>query len=190
MKICRQCQAEKPETDFYRAPANRDGLYSLCKVCKNARQREYAQTEQGRKATRAAVARWKERNPGASTVQATEWRKAHPDRAKVIRDKWRTANREKQVESQRRWREAHPDLQKLISARWRREHPEAKPRYYARAAVGRAVKRGLLTKPERCQLCLGANGRIEAHHWNGYEAALDVIWLCRSCHSEAHRKAS
>lgn len=55
----------------------------------------------------------------------------------------------------------------------------------ARAAVNNAVARGKLVRPSVCtQPGCKNSGRIEAHHWHGYdnEHALDVVWLCPKCH--------
>jgi hypothetical protein len=57
----------------------------------------------------------------------------------------------------------------------------------ARHLVYYAVKRGTILKLE----CSGQEphiGRIEAHHYMGYEEehALDVHWLCKKHHLEAH----
>ena len=40
-------------------------------------------------------------------------------------------------------------------------------------------------KPSICSKC-GAEGRIEAHHAD-YNKPLEVVWLCRIHHVEAHR---
>ena len=60
-------------------------------------------------------------------------------------------------------------------------NPEKQP---ARIAVFRAVRAGRLIKPTVCSEC-GASGRIESHHWHGYDFPhrLDVVWLCPLCHS-------
>ena len=49
-----------------------------------------------------------------------------------------------------------------------------------------AVKAGKLTKTD-CADC-GSSGPVQGHHHNGYddEHALDVVWLCRSCHLSRH----
>lgn len=61
------------------------------------------------------------------------------------------------------------------------------------ALVGKAVKAGLLIRPDTCELCgrspksLTGPGKkwhrspIHGHHWNGYGNALDVWWLDQSC---------
>ena len=53
---------------------------------------------------------------------------------------------------------------------------------HARAAVGRALRHGQITKPEHCSHC-GATAELEAHHTD-YSRPLDVLWLCFTCHRE------
>lgn len=51
--------------------------------------------------------------------------------------------------------------------------------------LNRAVRRGDIHKPDRCEDC-GKVGYLHAHHHNGYEAPYDIVWLCPSCHHAAH----
>ena len=53
----------------------------------------------------------------------------------------------------------------------------------ARAAVYRAVRRGVLRRPNRCSEC-GAEGPVQGHHID-YMRPLEVVWLCRRCHRRA-----
>lgn len=55
----------------------------------------------------------------------------------------------------------------------------------ARRALRRAVKSGKVYKPARCSRCfvLEEGRKIQGHHYKGYDAPLDVIWLCNLCHS-------
>ena len=50
-----------------------------------------------------------------------------------------------------------------------------------------AIKRGDLMRPTECPKCYRTDQRIEAHHHKGYdpEHALDVVFVCGSCHREA-----
>ncbi len=52
----------------------------------------------------------------------------------------------------------------------------------AQTRVARAIKAGILNRPESCSQC-GRDGRIEAAHTD-YKAALDIRWLCKSCHAK------
>jgi hypothetical protein len=66
----------------------------------------------------------------------------------------------------------------------------------AHKAVFDAVKRGILHRPEVCELCgcniaqygelrrsfgLNVNPKLHGHHWRGYEYPLDVWWVCPTC---------
>lgn len=56
----------------------------------------------------------------------------------------------------------------------------------ARSAVRRAIKNGTLTKGECFYKNKSCKGRIEAHHYLGYEKEnqLDIQWICRYHHME------
>lgn len=64
--------------------------------------------------------------------------------------------------------------------------PDVRARFLAVSAVGHALARGELVKPDRCSKCgAEASGRnLHAHHHKGYaeEHRLTVEWLCRTCH--------
>lgn len=55
-----------------------------------------------------------------------------------------------------------------------------------------AITSGELTPAAACEICghepAEGENRLDGHHHNGYdeEHALDVQWLCRSCHSRIH----
>lgn len=61
----------------------------------------------------------------------------------------------------------------------------------ARGLVAKAIKDGVLVRPETCSRCGSkaknswATGNIEAHH-EDYSKPLDVIWLCKTCHRYAN----
>jgi len=70
-------------------------------------------------------------------------------------------------------------------------------KHKARSAVNKAVKSGALQRPQKCDECGGfdrraSDGRstIHAHHHNGYEHALDVVWLCPTCHFKYDERSS
>ena len=57
----------------------------------------------------------------------------------------------------------------------------------ARECVMRAILRGSLTRGKFCAKCQRQE-RLDAHH-EDYSKPLDVIWLCRPCHSDIHKRA-
>ena len=61
---------------------------------------------------------------------------------------------------------------------WPAPTPEARR---AQGAVYRAIRAGKLHRPKTCQAC-GRERPIEAAH-KDYSRPLDVMWLCKSCHT-------
>jgi hypothetical protein len=68
---------------------------------------------------------------------------------------------------------------RAIQANFRKAHPEKKSAWNK---VYKAVKAGLLTRPEMCGRC-SLECVPEASH-DDYTRPLDVEWLCKSCHAE------
>jgi len=64
---------------------------------------------------------------------------------------------------------------------WARGHPEARK---AGIAVQQAIRDGILSRPDFCSLC-GRQAKIAGHHQN-YDEALEVVWVCASCHRKIH----
>lgn len=64
----------------------------------------------------------------------------------------------------------------------------------AQQAVNRAVRRGELVRPDRCEDCYeipwyfthSRHQSLCGHH-EDYSKPLEVIWLCSSCHAKRHR---
>lgn len=64
-------------------------------------------------------------------------------------------------------------------------NPANQHKQVARRALGHEVRMGRITPPSSCEKCGAA--KVEAHH-EDYGKPLDVMWLCRRCHKEMHRK--
>ena len=91
---------------------------------------------------------------------------------------------------QARWRAAYfarEDVRARQAARQRARHqrPEEQVKYAARYAARNAVRRGNLTRLQ-CESC--GDARSQAHHAD-YSRPLNVVWLCRPCHTREHRRA-
>ena len=54
----------------------------------------------------------------------------------------------------------------------------------ARKTMHKALCSGKLTKPENCTAC-GQTCTPDGHH-SDYSKPLEVVWLCRPCHSKEH----
>ena len=74
----------------------------------------------------------------------------------------------------------HPPKGKLgadttVCSRYKRE---------ARSRCKKAVKSGLLDRPDACEQC-GKVCDVTAHH-EDYQTPLLVVWLCEPCHQHIH----
>ena len=82
-----------------------------------------------------------------------------------------------------RHRKNNPEKTYQSARKWKNKHPGA---HNAHVAVYRALLKGELIKPSRCELC-NIGGHIHAHH-NDYSNPLDVQWVCSICHKVLHLK--
>lgn len=122
----------------------------------------------------------------------------HRERRNARNSAYYAANRERWSEYWRQRYAANPEPKRaatraryaanpaprIASAKqWDRKNPErdalARP---ARRAVAKAIRDGILTRPDTCEECGLSGVTIQAAH-RDYSRPLDVRWLCRSCHS-------
>lgn len=83
----------------------------------------------------------------------------------------------------RKWRAEHPESVKRSMQAWRDLNPERSSLIVRIGMrITRAIQRGQLTRPEKCEWC-GLTCKPEAAH-KSYDAPLDVLWLCRPCHRQ------
>ena len=93
-------------------------------------------------------------------------------------------HREKRLAQQKIYRQtaAGKAVQAKKGNKRRLIHPE---RVYAKDAVWRAIKNGIIVRPDYCSInnCKYV-GKIQAHHYKGYgkENRLDILWLCPEHH--------
>ena len=67
----------------------------------------------------------------------------------------------------------------------KRAYLKHKHKWIARAKARYAIKKGLIIKPKKCEVCEKVK-LLQAHH-EDYTKPLEVIFLCHSCHADADR---
>lgn len=70
----------------------------------------------------------------------------------------------------------------LIRKRWDKEHGILQ--HNARTKLGDAIRKGKV-KRQPCENC--GDPKSEGHHTN-YHEALNVVWLCKKCHTAEHKR--
>lgn len=94
--------------------------------------------------------------------------------------------RQQRAAAMKRWRDrqisSDPDTYRAKrNAHRRKWQDENKAKHNAHNRVYRAVKSGVLVRPDNCAVC-GVRCKPEASH-DDYSRPLDVEWLCRACHA-------
>lgn len=74
---------------------------------------------------------------------------------------------------------------RIAVAKYKKNNPE---KVRAQKLVARAVRRGDLIKPDRCEAVGCCATKIAAHH-DDYRRPLQVIWLCADHHERVHHRA-
>jgi hypothetical protein len=72
--------------------------------------------------------------------------------------------------------------------RWENGYRDDPIKNLARRQLQKAVRAGRIKKPEACQSCGDSGIALQGHHDAGYDKALEVLWLCRTCHGAKHRR--
>jgi hypothetical protein len=164
-KTCSRCSVEKPLEAFKKNAMGRLGRHSVCKECCSARVNTEPKVckDCGEKKPASAFSN-KGKHPYC--------RPCHNERSYVFK--------------RGNGREAHNARMSAYQKRKWETDPEFRQKALARSAVNRAVKAGILKKPEACPTC-GRRVRLHGHHHNGYsrEHRLDIEWVCAKCHYQA-----
>jgi hypothetical protein len=92
MRICKECQQEKEESEFYPHPSGKDGLNSKCKQCTKNNQKKYYKenTEKCKK----SVKKWSQDNRDKKKNIQSDWKKRNKDYVKQKRKIWNILNKE------------------------------------------------------------------------------------------------
>ena len=106
---------------------------------------------------------------------------ANPEKHRKRDRKRYPKRKDKMVEYNRGWRENNRDLVLKYGNKWRDNNRQ---KYRAEDLVRYYIKTGKI-KRDCCEICDDQNSH--AHH-DDYSKPLEVHWLCRTHHSEYHRK--
>ncbi len=198
MKVCTQCKIEKEGYEFPKRKTNKDGLYSWCKECCNAK------TKANALANPEKVKASREKRKDAALAVAREYKKKHKVRLDKQRKIHYLLNREEICRKAREYSKNPTEEQRQRKSKyyyhWKTtnaakeyrdrtyEYRKVKYAKYKKSSqmVADAIDSGKLIKASNCTLCLSSEN-IEGHHPD-YDKPLEVIWLCRKCHKNLHKE--
>lgn len=204
MKVCKICEIEKHEDDFY-------PRCLMCKKCRCIQTTEWKKNNPekitaSRKKNRLdniEEHRRKDREYRAKNIdrereKAAKWRENNREKTREAAKKWRQKNKDKTREYQKKNKEKHKiyieryknkDVERFNKIRRenvrisRERFPE---KFAARKILWCELQKGTLIRPTKCSVCQ-SEGRIEGHHPD-YSKPLEVMWLCTRCHVKEHKR--
>ena len=140
MKQCKKCGEIKLETEFYKYPRNKDGLYGICKVCHNKQNKEYSKKwrKNNPERIREVNKKWRKNNP----EYQRKWRKNNLKKAKKHSEKWKENNLEKIKETKRIWGNNNPKKVKKYRKKQYKKLSKI-PSYRISKAISRGINYSL-----------------------------------------------
>jgi len=166
---CSSCKQDKPQDAFYKVGRR-------CRECRVEYQRKWQAESLTPEKAAEYRARFAEKNPGYSTLKRKEWAERNPEKAKEIdRRKYEKRKAAKPPKVER--------TPLTIAERKQRYYEKYPIKAEARKIYKYALKTGKLVR-EPCRVC-GAL-EVDGHHEDYYKP-LEVVWLCRTHHAQAHK---
>lgn len=170
VKRCPKCDTMKPFEGFYRNKSAKDGRSSLCKECTRSAVHKYRASDKG-KAKEAEYF-------SSDKFKETQRRFLKSDKGKACRKRY--TGSEKYLELLRT--EPYREMNRRGQERYRAtEAGQIKNK--ARTKVRLALRSGKLERLP-CDVC-GSTDKVESHHQD-YSKPLEVLWLCKEHHAQAH----
>ncbi len=171
-KRCPKCGIDKPDDQFHKNRAGKDGLADDCKDCNIARSRAWyaSHRDEARAANHERYMKNRDRerekrheyyldHKGQAIERAQKWSNENPDRRREINRAWAAEH----PDTLTRWRKSHPDSRRESHRKWSEKNP-AKLREY---------------KHKRRSLEVGNGGSFTAEEW---EALCDLyVHRCLAC---------
>lgn len=156
LKFCRQCDNEKPLTEFPKDKSKKDGHYSLCKECKCAQSRNFARHNQ--EVIKERGRRYYEANKEQIAVRAKYYREKNRQAIAIRKNRYYQANRKAILEREARWSKANAEYIRAYKKRYQEENKETRKAYQALwkaknpDKVRAAYKKRIAKNPERARI--------------------------------------
>ena len=190
MKKCYQCKEWKETSEFYKNRGTKDGFNCYCKTCvkkndiknkeKNGERRKKYYIENREKiaiAQRLGHLKHREKrlkkqkeyfknNKNKIYMKKKEYMESCDGKLKIKEYRSTDDFKKRNAKSSKKQRKKNPLRTKACNI------------------VNKAIQKGKIKK-ESCFICDSFS--TEAHHPD-YSKPLKIIWLCKKCHSELHRK--
>lgn len=194
MKECRSCKISKLEDEFYLRSSNLDGLYSYCKECTLQKNKNISHEQKVR--NRKKIQEYRKKNRKILNQKSKEY--YHKNKVEILKKSsiYRQKNKinisirealkritdedrfEKNRESHLAWSKKNRKKVNEYQKQWYQKNKEKRR---AHVIISRTVNSGKIMRPKNCSQC-NKECKPDGHHID-YNKPLDVVWICRACHS-------
>lgn len=194
MKQCQCCKIEKENKDFTKKSSNLDGLCSYCRECSSEKNRiSYRINEESRKEWQS---KYRSKNIESIKEKSKAYYKKNQSLILEKRKEYKEKNRERISIKEALRRLSDPgrfeknkakhfswskNNRERINAQQREWYQKNKEKRMAHVILSRAINAGKIMRPQTCSEC-SKKCKPDGHHVD-YTKPLEVIWICRACHS-------
>ena len=183
MKKCTHCKINLDESNFYKNVSRKDGIQCECKDCSIKNHKKYYQ----------------DNSENIKDRQKQSYRD-NTEKVKEFQKKYYQNNLEKIKQYQIEYCRNNSEKTKERMKKFFKKYPEKRKEYFklylktphnilkmkARRSVHQALKNNQIIKSSIWKHCCKSK-TVQAHHTD-YTKPLNIIWLCRSCHSVEHAR--
>lgn len=189
MKKCKKCHKEKSLLEFQSEKRKLDGRSARCKNCLNEDKRIQLdkKREKIREYNRKKYYEDHEKQKILRTLRSRKNRSENREKINKDKSDWYWKNVEKVRKKSREYARKPEAKETANKARRKyRKSEQFKFKNKARGAFERAIIYGFIKRPSTCERCLKVC-KPDGHH-EDYNKPLEVKWLCKTCHMQAHVK--
>lgn len=194
-KKCKKCQKDKAHSDFYKATHHKDGLSSLCKICTNKKNKEWA--SQNKSKVRGYIKKWTLNNIEKVKQVIKKYKAVKKEVIKQKSKEYKKKNSEKIKQYQKSHYEKNKERKLRLGMEYRRNNPDKNAEYSRNRRAKKSGNGGKITKDEwnklldfygnKC-LCCGSKDKLTMDHIlplvSGGKHTIDNVQpLCSSCNS-------
>lgn len=175
MRTCKRCKVEKNDEQFGILRCSKDGINPRCRQCCCESVKKANKSDKAIENKRKYVSEWQKQNREKRLEQSRSWYERNLEKARSM-----------SLEATKKYLSTENGRKKANqrASEWDKKNPE-KRRAHDRAMY--AVETGKLIRPSSCSKCQ-KECKPHAHH-EDYSKALDVIWLCATCHFYLHHES-
>jgi Bacillus phage endonuclease len=184
MKVCSICKVAKDKKKFWKSKQHADGLRVSCIECLKKKN-----SESYKKNSEKLIAYQKKyyaENRDKVLKYHEEYRADNPDKIKASQRRTYYSRTEEDIQRENEIARNYRRTSEKYKEWWRKYAAKKDSKWKARWILNNAIRDGKIVRPNICQICAQIR-KLDGHHAD-YNKPLQVLWVCRKCHTAIHYK--